>query len=139
MSKAAGLDHYLGAVGKNLVCHDLSAGCYILTPSPSVRFPEVKHCRFLHHPCDVRHPRCYPEHCGSWMSTLGSLFPLERPQAQRRPLDVVLCWPGRSSTWSVCHCSSYSSNMDFLGLCGAGVCFSLTPQVLGFSPCLIRE
>lgn len=25
----------LGAVGKNLVCHDLSAGRYILTPSPS--------------------------------------------------------------------------------------------------------
>lgn len=33
MSKAAGLDHYLGAESKNLVCRDQNAGYYILKPS----------------------------------------------------------------------------------------------------------
>lgn len=53
-------------------------------------------------------PQCY-----KWVlvSPVGSFFPLEELEAQRRPLFLVLLWPGRGAMCSMCISSPlFSSN-----------------------------
>lgn len=130
MSKATGLDYYLGATGWSLVYQDLNAGC--CKPLLCHRFPVVKLWGFL---CNLREARLKwellgdPQHWGSWMSTLGSLFPLKETVG-----PGCISWHSAMLAWG-------SSNVVntlplFLPLwfgltlvSGAGRCFSFTPVV----------
>lgn len=73
-----------------------------------------------------------------YLSPLGSVFPLEEPEAQGRPLHAVLHWPGEGAMQSTCSRLSHPSNAVCLGLCGAGGLLQSYTHVLGFSHwCLV--
>lgn len=69
---------------------------------------------------------------GNKVATMGSVFPTGETIGSGGPLGAVLSWLEGEETWSDCSCSSYSSNVVFLDLCGSEVLQPHT-QVLGFS------
>lgn len=102
MSKAAGWDYYLGTSGMNLVFQGLCAGCnrHLL---PSLLWSDSQ---WLEFPTDspestMVQDQSRDSHKGTHsggegrLSPRGHLFPLREPEAQQRPLCVVLPWPGR--------------------------------------------
>lgn len=95
MEKASGWDYYLGTAGMNLVSQDPPVGFWKpLPPSqiPSGRAPQIPlWCLW----CQARvgAPRSDPHAGWGWLSLLGSLFPLEEPEAQERPVSgAPLAW-----------------------------------------------
>lgn len=87
MEKASGWDYYLGTAGMNLFCQDPRAGfCKPLPPSqfPSGWVPQIP-LRCLWCQARVGAPRSDPHAGWGRLALLGSLFPLEEPEAQERP------------------------------------------------------
>ena len=66
------------------------------------------------------------------MSTLGSLFPLEKPKAQRDPLDEALCWPEGGQCTQSETTPPYPLPAVLLGPLVPGWYSTLTPQFWGF-------
>ena len=98
MSKATGVDYYLGITGMNAVSQDLCAGCcktFPTSPSKSdtqwlnpAGFPIIPDIG------DQNRSFCKVTHNGGQdLSPLGFLFPLEELEAQRRSFCMVLWWP----------------------------------------------
>lgn len=128
ISKATGLDYYLGAAGRSLVYQDLNAEC--CKPLLCHRFPVVKLCRFLCSLCEAR-PKwgllSDPQHWGNWISTLGS-FPIEGNCRSR--LYFLAQWYaslGRSNMVNILPLF-LPLYFGLVLVSGEGRCFSLTPM-----------
>ena len=109
--------HVLVVVGPSPLLHH-SQDSQWLNPTDSLETPVVQDWTRGSH--KVTHNAGW----GSWLSLLGSLFLLEEMEAQRRLLDMKLCWPWGGAMQSTCSCFPYPSDAFSLVLCG---CFSLTP------------
>lgn len=112
---------YVGTAGMNLVSQDPRAGC---CHAPSATFPVgVEPHRFRFNPHNWRWEwelsQCHVQCWGLWWSSLGSLFATGGTGGPGR-LSAVLCWPVGGVMWSTRKHFSYSSNIVYVGLCGAG-------------------
>ena len=103
MSKAMRCDYYLGSAGMNLVYQDPCVSFCKLIPSSLSQSDSqwLSHADFpaIHEGQDHNRSSCKVIHDagegkGTHCPPLGSLFPLEKLEAQERPFLMVLQWPG---------------------------------------------
>ena len=125
MSKSADWDYYLGTVGKNIVCQDLSADCCKpLVPSPSqsdsqwsspqTDFPAISvGWDWSEDSQEMTHSA---REAGCLLQALFSHWRIWRLGGDLS----LLCSADLGKSNAVCNHSSYPSNVVGLGLCGAG-------------------
>lgn len=132
MKKAIGWDYYLVTKLTNTVCPRFM--CWLLQALPffsiTIRFPMTRPhrvpCSFHYCNNGVDTPTKWPHNTGDLP---GFLFPTGGTWVSGKPLWVVLCLSG-DAMWSMSSQSSYPFNAVCVGVCGAGVYFSLTSPSL---------
>lgn len=98
MSKTIGQDYYLGTVGMDLLCQDPYANCCKALPF-SLSQPEPQWISPIDFSAiSVAWDQSKSTHkviptlgWAGMVVSMGSLYPLEEPEAQRSPLCTVLC------------------------------------------------